>query len=268
MFNVVTVKKTLFNETLLWANRVQTAGGSFEANSVAIANNLVRRIKNASFGAKVVYLLPLLGRGIGAARVPLIDVLNVGAATNTAFVDGDFSQSTGLQGNGSSKYLDTLIKLTQIGTSSNAGLGYWENNISFGANNEPIGCYDNSDSNRYCIDLRNTPFRVMRYGNPSNFAGDSVTPINAHYYAQRVSATNRTLYVNAISIGTNATNDSASGAGDKTIYIVGVHNSLAQAWPGRCAVAYLTDGSLTDPEIADFDTTLRNYLLGPTGKPQ
>jgi hypothetical protein len=57
----------------------------------------------------------MLGIGINAARVPLIDVLNIGAATNTGFADSDFSQTTGLQGNGSSKYLDYFLYLRDKG---------------------------------------------------------------------------------------------------------------------------------------------------------
>jgi hypothetical protein len=37
-------------------------------------------------------------------------------------------------------------------------------------------------------------------------------------------------------------------------------------WKGRCGVAYLTDGTLTDQEVADFHAALRDYLLIPSGK--
>lgn len=268
MSNVTTISNRLAAETTLWRSRVNSVGGGLEWNSVAIANGFIRRLKTKSYYGKVKYLLPLLGKGINAARVPLIDTLNVGAATNTSFVDADYNQSIGLQGNGSSKILDSLIKPSQLGASNNAGIGYWENNMTLGSNVEPMGCYDSSTSNRFVFDLRNNPFIAFRWGNPANVAFNSITPLNGHYYGQRASITSRILYFNAINNGSDSTSDSASGASDTNIGIVGAFEPSAAPWPGRCAMAYMTDGTLTVSEISDFDTLIRSFLLGPTGKPQ
>lgn len=269
MFNIVTAKKTLFQETSTWAARVVSAGGGFESNSVAIANNLVRQIKKASFGPKIIYLLPMLGRGIGAARTPLIDVLSVGSATNTAFVDTDFNQSTGLQGNGSTKYLNSLVKPSQLGVTSNGGIGWWENNGTFTGNTEPIGCYNNAGTQRYVLDLRAT-IRFFSWGSPGNAANQATGAVNGHYYGNRSSATARDMYLNGSLIVSNSTSDSASGTNERNIIVCGADESGGGilSYPGRGALSYLTDGTLTATEIALFDAMLRTYLLGPTGKPQ
>jgi hypothetical protein len=268
MFNINVIPNKTAAETIVWRDRVIAAGGGFENNSLAIANNLVRVLHGKSYYSKIKYLLPMLGQGIGAARVPLIDSLNVGAATNTSFLDADFNQSTGLQGNGTTKRLDSLIKPSQLGTSNNGGLGWWENNISLGGNVQPIGCYNTASTNRYVIDLR-ANVRNFRWGVPGNGAGDTTTATNGHYYGQRSSSTNRSLYFNASLLNSNATNDATSGASDRSILIVGCDEggSTITPWPGRGAMAYLTDGSLTTIEISDFDAVLRSYLFAPTGRP-
>ncbi len=267
MYQLQAFKNRRTAEANLWRSRVVAAGGGFESNSLVLANNFVLLLQRKSYYVKVKYLLPLLGAGIGAAQVPLIDVLNVGIATNTNFVNSDFSQSTGLQGDGSTKYLDSLIKPSQLGTSTNGGLGFWENNISFGSNVEPIGCYNTAANNRYVLDLRSN-LRAFRWGNAGNGASDAVAATNGNYYGQRLSATSRTVYFNGSLLATNSTNDTTAGASDQTIQIVGSNEAGTPApWPGRCAVAYMTDGTMTTDEVGDLDSLLRNYLLGPTGKP-
>lgn len=268
MFNIQTIKNHTTKEAYLWKALVTAAGGGFESNSFLIANNLILILQRKSYYSKIRYLLPMLGVGIAAARVPLVDVLNVGVATNTAFINSDFSQSTGLQGDGTTKYLDCLIKPSQLGTTNNGGLGFWENNISLAGNVCPMGTFNNANSNRYVIDLR-TNVQTFRWGTVVNSAGDANTAINAHYYGQRSSATSRELFRNAASLGTNATNDVTSGASDHNMFTMGDFEGGAPApWPGRCAITYFTNGTFSSNEISDFHNTLVTYLMIPTGKPQ
>lgn len=268
MFNIVSIKKRLYPETAIWAAGVLAAGGGFETNSLLIANGFMRQLKLRSYAPKIVYLLPLLGTGIGAARMPLVDTLNVGAATNTNFVNADFSQGAGLQGNGSNKLFSTLVFASQLGSSSNGGLGWYENNVSFAGDVQPMGSYNNAADNRYVLDLRSNR-ESFRWGNAGNDANSGATAVNAHYYGQRSSATSRVIYKNGSSLASNTTNDGTSGSNERAILLFsGNEPGASTTWAGRCAATYLTDGTLTDPEIADLDLLIRAYLLGPTGKPQ
>lgn len=268
MFNIQTIAVDTPIVARQWATTVRANGGGFENNSMAIASGLIRVLQARSYYLKIRYLLPMLGRGIGAARAPLIDVLGVGSPTNSSFVDGDFSQSTGLQGNGSSKYLTTSIKPSQLGATNNGALGWWENNINLSGNVEPIGCYDTGGGERYVLDLR-SGFKAFSWGSFANNASLSTASTNGHYYGQRASSTSRTIYFNGVSVGTNTNSDTSSGAADRSIIIVGCDEAgTITPWPGRCAMAYLTDGTMNADEIADFDSVIRTCLLGPTGKPQ
>jgi hypothetical protein len=210
-------------------------------------------------------LLPLLGSNMAAARVPLRDALNAGTALNSNFVDADFAQSTGLQGNGTNKILDLNIKPGDLGTSANGGLGYWESNISFAGDVEPMGCYG-GPSERFVLDLRSN-VESFRWGTASNGAGTSGPATSAHYYGQRSSPTLRELFKNGSSLGTNTTSDSPASASNRAIRLMGSdENGALVYWAGRCAVAYLTDGTMSSSDVSDFHTLLQTYLITPTGR--
>jgi hypothetical protein len=257
----------LGTELATWVSAATAAGGTFTASSKPIAAKLLRGIREASYDSKIKYLAPFLGGNLATARVPLRDSLGVGIATNVGFAEGDFSETTGLQGSGSGKYLDSLIKPSQLGTTSNGGLGWWETNFTGTGNVEPIGSYGAGGINRYVIDLRSTA-TFFSWGDVSNRATVSVTATNSHYYGQRDSATSRALYKDGVSIATSAVSDASGGSSDNNIVLCGSNEAEfgVAPWPGRGAVAYLTDGTMTAGEITAFHTLLDETLITPLGR--
>ncbi len=251
-----------------WVTRVDAAGGTYTANSKNYALALANALVGASYYSKIVWLLPLLGNDIIAARVPLVDTLNVGIAGNTNFLTSDFSETTGLQGDGLNKRLAPGIKPSQLGSSNNGGIGYWENNINFtGSGSEPMGCYGNAGASRFVLDLRSTR-KFVSWGNAGNLAGPLTAATNGHYYGQRASATSRELFFAGSSVGTNTTSDAATGASDRNMYLMASDQnpSAVAYWKGRCAVAYMTDGTFSSGDASAFDTLLSTNLITPTGR--
>jgi hypothetical protein len=254
-------------ETDTWISRVNAAGGTYEADSKALADALIIALKAKSYEAKIVYLLPLLGSNLAAARVPLRDSIGVGIAGNSNFVDGDFSQATGLQGNGSTKILDSKIKPSQLGTSFRGGIGYWETNMNLSGHVEPIGCYSSGGGERFVLDLRSTPFKAFRFGDPSPNVSDPTTPTNGHYYGNRSGTTDLRIYFNGALLATQTGTNGTTGFSDTTMGICGSRGTASDGpWPGRCAAAYFTDGTMSDADVADFHTMLDTYLITPTGR--
>lgn len=265
MSNVVSIQSQLTQEVVIWQNAIRAAGGGFEWNSIAIANQFIRSLRNKSYYGKIKYLLPMLGAGINAARVPLIDTFSVGIATNGNMVDADFSQSVGLTGNGTNKYLDTLVSPNTIGVTG--GIGFW--NIGLVTSGDyRAGATNGAETIRYLMDLRSTSTQFA-WGSISNVAVDLNQAITANYYGQQSASNSRILYRNAISIATNSVNDGTGPISTNVWVMAGnINNTGADYANGTCGVFYLTDGTLTAVEITDFDTILRSYLFGPTGKQQ
>lgn len=258
-----------------WVEGVQAAGGTFGTYSIARAARLLVQLHAASYYSKIVYFLPLLGGDLTAARMPLIDTLGTGIAGTAGFVEADFSEATGLQGDGTSKYLQTNILPSAIGTGSNGGLGYWENNVAFtGTSVAPIGAYPRVGPSYYEYNLQlRSASRRFGWGATANVATTGTgAGVNAHYYGQRSASTSRELFQDGVSIATDTSSDSATGIGLITLRVMGAYDPgdggapNGYFWGGRCACAYLTDGTLTSGEVAELHTLLDTYLITPTGR--
>jgi hypothetical protein len=263
-------------ETTAWINGITALSGSVTTSEKNIADAIIVAIQGASYGSKIKYLLPFIGGNIAAHRMPLRDSLAVGAASSLGtapFVDADCTTATGLS-NSTEKdaYLDSLIKPSQVGTSDNGGLGWYERNIGLGSNVEPIGVYGLSAStpvSRFVLDLR-TSFQRFRWGDVAGSqAGPATTATNGHYYGQRSSTTLRRIYLNGASLGSDGTATTTDvGIADQTIMVMGCKTGSGSLtpWKGRGACAYLTDGTMSDADVAAFHTLLGTYLIAPTGR--
>lgn len=261
---------TSLTETQAWEESINALGGSINSTERGYADNVITAIAASSFNSKIIYLLPFIGGSIAAHRVPLRDSLGVGPADNLGFVDADCSTSAGLSNpTEAAKRLDTKVYASQLGVSANGGLGFWERNWGAGNGVEPIGSYDSAGipDRRFVIDLRST-LQNFRWGAPGNPAGSSTTAINAHYYGQRSSATLRRMYRDGVHLGADSTtSDTASGGNERPITVMGnAMNPTAPYWKGRCAVAYMTDGTLTDAEVLDLHNLLNTHLVVATGR--
>lgn len=261
-------------EVTAWSAGIQSASPGSRPNtkSSTIANTLSVVIKQQSYSAKIVYLLPLLGQDIAATLMPLRDSLTAGYADNVggAFVNGDFTEATGVQGNGSTKIINTKITPSQLGTTNNGGIGYWETNIAFdGTTTWMAAAFNNANSNFFGVYADGSLLGRCYWGGGSNYADSGAgTATNGHYYGQRSGSTSREIFKNGSSAGTNTTSDATSGASERTIAFPGYHINASYAFfHGRCAVFYLTDGTMSSGDASSFNTLLLTYLFTPTGRP-
>ncbi len=253
------------DETLNWIGMVRANGGTLSNLSVNLADGISRGFQNNAVNSKIVWIAPMLGNDMLASIVPL----RGGAPmTNTGFVNGDFTEATGLKGNGSSKRLDTLIKCSQLGASNSFGLGFWENNIDFGGTDVvPFGCYDapGGTDNRYLLDLRSDRQAFCGGGTGTAYTSLATTAANAHYYGQRVSSTLREIWKNGTTLLASTTaSDSAVGIADTNIHLLAA--GAGGFWKGRCALAYMTTGNLTSGEVSTVHTLFNDLLITPLGR--
>lgn len=263
------------SEVSAWNIAIAAIFGASRPNtkSTWIAQNLIMAIKASAYNSKIIYFLPLLGQDLVGAIQPLRDALAKGAPSNLtgAFGNGDFSESTGLQGNGTTMALNTLIKPSELGASNSGGIGYWENNIDFTGTeaSKPSGARNTAATNFFAVQTHSTLSGGFYWGATANRAGPVTgTGTNGHYYGERASATSREIYKDGTSMGlANTTSDATSGASDNNIWVMGFNDTSGTYWKGRCACAYLTDGTMGATNAAAFDTLLRTYLFTPTGRP-
>lgn len=256
-------------EVVTWMSLVASSSGTLAANSARIANDLMVALNAATYRAKIIYLLPLLGSNLAAARCPLIDATNAGIATNANFLDADFAQNLGLQGNGVNKSLDLKVKISQLGGGTNFGFGFWER-AYVAANYHPdIGVTGNVSGGNSLHGIYCTPTQEKFFlQNPTVGTADiavTVTPANHHYYAQRASSIDRKLYRNGVQIGANVVNDNLNTT-ITSAFNVKLMQLATDFSVGRAGVGYMTDGTMTPTDIAAFHTLLNTYLIVATGR--
>ena len=153
MNSKTTKPRTFHHEALAWRTAVQNNGGTVRPATLRAVSNFCTAISAAGIRSKFLRLNLVCGNNLAAARVPLYRGASAtgtqyGSAIDTnlgPFTANDYSEATGLQGDGSSKALDTTIAigtLKTFGMSTNSyHLSVYNRSlssfsrISFGANN-------------------------------------------------------------------------------------------------------------------------------------
>lgn len=242
-----------------WSQAVVAAGGGFTPNSLTIACRLTQVLQTKSYYGKIRYLLPLLGIGINAARVPLIDAVGAGTATNVNFVNGDFSQSTGLQGDGSTKRFDLGFTGAALGAAGNGAVGYWS--LAMGTVGDWVIGERNTDL--FGIYLNSALAEGFYWGSGGSIDTTDGSSTNGHYYGQRTPANIR-LFKSGAQVAINGVTTGTGNIGASNMNLMAIDAAFLSN--GTCGAAYFTDGTLTDGEISDLHATLTSYLMVPTGR--
>ncbi len=240
-----------------WLQRVACAGGGLGSMSQSRAQALVTALRDAGLLRSMVQFHSWLGADAYSAAIPLLDRFGRGARISGVF-DVHWSETTGIAFSGAS-YIDSLVRPAELGSDNSGGIGWWEAVATASGNVEPMGCYSTGDTQRYVLDLRSS-LCAFRWSDPSTAASSSSARAAGHYYGQRSSAARRTLYFDGAAIASNTSSDGASGAGDRTIWLGGSNLSAPELWTGRCLLAYMTDGTLTDAQIATLHDVLSDWL--------
>lgn len=254
----------------IWRARVAGRGG-FTASTEEIAARLYARMSERTYLAKLVYFLPFLGASIEGACVPLIDAFCAGPVTSVAFTESDYSEGSGIQGNGSTKILISTLRPMDL-NGNLGGLGWWELAFVGGSNSECIGYDDESPDYRFVLDLR-TDRRFFCWGYPGSTGAivDQYTAaVSGHWYGQKSASAARLLALNGQVLLENTTSETSAQANTgsaNTIGFCGINTTVGyRPYAGRGGCAYLTIGTLTATELAELHADILKYLMQPTGR--
>ena len=129
MNSKTTKPRTFHHEALAWRTAVQNNGGTVRGTTMRAVSNFCTAINDAGIRSKFLRLNLVCGNNLAAARTPLYRGASASgtqygstADTNIGpFTSADFSDATGITGNGISKAFDTTLTL---GTLKTAGLDH------------------------------------------------------------------------------------------------------------------------------------------------
>lgn len=124
-----------------WRARVISAGGTVADATYNAVAAFVQSASDAGYWAKINRMNLMCGNQLAAALVPL--KVGGGAAVDapTNFVSGDYTEATGLLGNGSSKYLDTGLNPSTALTANNTHLAVYNRSSATASGNYTMGAY-------------------------------------------------------------------------------------------------------------------------------
>jgi hypothetical protein len=266
-------RQTLHSEAASWQARVVANGGSVGGSTLSAVDKFCKAIASAGLRDRFFRLNLFCGTGLNACLVPLytgpsLSGTQYGNAVDTnvgPFVSGDYAETTGLQGNGSTKYLNTGLPMNYT-TARNMHMSAWA--AGFTANNAGlIGADTNGDgtSPRFLqavVSFNATPRANVFYNIGTNF----VQPQFNQTYTSALllgsgNASGNVLYAN----GSSAATDGESGAGVNAntypLFVFAVNNRNVNVNNfANCRIATYSAGlHMTAAQVAAFHTALAAF---------
>lgn len=247
---------TWYNNTRYFNSESQQWVEGLTTGSFNFANIFLKNSYGKSWFNKILYFLPMLGKPdtssdpLGASY-PLINVENKIATDVNCDTSLYFNENEGLR----SVTSDFIILDTRYITNIQSfGVGTYLSNTTNISNNNDVYKFIglNDGSYGYSGSAVATTFTYNDIS--ASYTGSTGA---SNHYAQ-VQQNNLKLYYSGSLVAQNTSSFNLSGSYNIKCY--SGNNSLTYG------ALYITNGTLTDAEVADFHSTIRNYLIIPTGK--
>jgi hypothetical protein len=235
--------------TAAYAANIDTAGGSISAASLTANDQLVKGLKADGLW-NLLHEIYTFSGDFTAALVKLKTVTAQSTLTNHNFVSGDFSKSSGLKGNGTSKYLRSGYIPNTHGTLNSASLGVW--NASTGAGGGgTMGVVTGSNSVRQALlaPFSDGTLYSDCYDVTSGRLSAAVSSPYQLLSSSRTSSTSHKIYQNGNSLATNSTNGGSQPLHELYLFTLNVTGSPSSAYTShRLSFGFIGLG-LTDVEM-------------------
>lgn len=244
-------------DALAWAAAVTGAGGTYSAATLTAVSNFCVAAKANGYWSKLTRINLFAGDQLAAALVPLKVGGGSATDTNVNFVSGDYTEATGLAGNGSSKYLSTGLLASALTMADCHGFVY-NRSSSAGSGGVHMAGTDGTNHFRFHLpwtdgNLYNdigllSRVTVASLGSPYGFVGGT-----------RTSTTLQTAYRNGSAIGADTTSVSA-GLGNHAIYVFASNNSdTATSYVGHTLGGYSIGAGLSGTDATNFNTDMQAF---------
>lgn len=184
-------------ETTTYKNDVTSNGGVVSDPTLAALDTFISSAKTNGYWTQFRLVLPFLGNNLAAALTPLVNGDNV-TITNNNFVNGDFSQTSGLNsGLTNTKYLDLgWNPFTRLLDANSSHISCYLMNDFSSSNTYPIALAANAGGNRFGLQIRDST--NFSYFDSYAVPGDRVTSAAATaiglWTGSRTAINNSALY--------------------------------------------------------------------------
>lgn len=239
-------------------NRVVSNGGTISDSTKNAVNTFVLASKSNNYWSKINRINLFCGDNLNACLVPLKIGGGSNTETNNNFVAGDYSESAGLTGNGSTKYLNTGLNASVTLTAHDTHQSVY--NRSSTASQSVNGSQDGTD--RFSIDCPWSDGKVSddQYDQTNGRVQTSSaigTPFG-FIIGTRTASNSHVIYRNGSSI---ASNTSSGGAiPNQNYYVFAQNNAGSASWYSNYIFAAYSIGlGLTSTDVSNLNTDMQAF---------
>lgn len=252
------------SDALAWAAAVVSNGGTVSAATLTAVSNFCKAAKGAGYWNKLNRINLICGNQLAAALVPLKVGGGSATDTNVNFVGGDYTEATGLTGNGTTKYLNTGLNPSIALTANDTHLAVYSRSSAEIASGATMGCFTaaaaifslyaplGSDGKLYSSQYNGSaPGRVVSaaaISTPFGFCVGSRSASNAH-----------AAYRNAVSLASEA---STGGAlpNNANFLVFAVHDGASPtAFSSMTISAYSIGSGLSAADVTAYNTHMQAF---------
>lgn len=252
-----------------WVSRVVAAGDTVSSGTQSAALTFLQAIYAANLRGVFLRLNLFAGNSLTAALVPLIRSTSYGGPligsasdTNINFVSGDYSESTGLKGNGSSKYLSTGVTTESLPSAISVHLAASGTSISTSGAATLVGSFDGTAASlcsmESSITVSGSSRTAFRSGTFTDGQFPVVTPSanESHVVGTRTSATAAALYRGGSSVATSTTRTVASVSARSLHVFASSNGASVSNYNAARLTSYSIGTGLTASQVSAYSTAL------------
>jgi lysophospholipase L1-like esterase len=251
-------------DALAWKRNINAAGSTVSATTLAAVSTFVKGCKADNIWSKMLDVGVFAGADLTAALVKLKSLSGTSYTNSGPFVSGDYSETTGLKGNGSSKYLRTGVVPSTMLTLNSTHLAIYDRFVmttAVGAGG--IGAIGARNPSADVLRLYHPYSDRVYYSDAYNASTARVSSAVAAFgpigfvLASRNGAASNKVYVNAGQIATGTT--AAGSLPTVEIYIGAYNNQGSFAEPGSRPFSFASIGEgLSAGEVTSLNTRVHN----------
>lgn len=248
-----------------WLSRGVGVGGTTNALDLSVNNTLINALTSAGLRSHIKRMNGYGGSNLSQCSVPIIADVGNPQDLLVAFINTDYSQATGLTGNGTNKYIKTgVIPSTMLTFNSVSLAVYMRDGLFNGSTGSWIGASDASNAlwMRVPDDDTSVAQDFTSATTLTAAAGAYTTPWRL-MTGVRGAATTQFLYQQ----GTNVTFGSGSSSGlampTTEIYMFAWNNNGTPfGFHPNSEGCYIIADALTAPQVTSLSTIIQAYQTG------
>jgi hypothetical protein len=235
--------------------RIVTAGSTIDATAQAAINDFCVGCKDDSIWTLLLDIGPLCGSDLTAALIKLKKLSSGWSYTNNNFTGGDYSQATGLTGNGTTTYLATGVLGTDM-TFNSTGIGFYNRTtVSAGPGGCEAGATASSSSelNLYAPYYGDDHVYSDHYDDAHELDGGVISGAPGFIFGTRPASNEHTAYRNGSALSTRSTLGGTLPSSELTFFRI---NGRINFSNDSLAFLHLTLG-MTSTQAAAFYTRVQ-----------